>query len=94
MAEGQCFEADILAAIDEAIHDGVYVISMSLGGTVKDYFQNGISIRSFHAARKGIVVVCSAGNARPTPQTTENLSPFIFTVATSTMIAHSSILSR
>ncbi|KAG8070393.1 hypothetical protein GUJ93_ZPchr0006g42106 [Zizania palustris] len=80
-----CFDADILAAFDAAIHDGVNVLSISLGGDPTDYFDNGLAIGSFHAVRRGISVVCSAGNSGPSPGTVSNVAPWIFTVGASTM---------
>ncbi|XBH62194.1 subtilisin-like protease SBT5.3 [Aegilops tauschii subsp. strangulata] len=82
-----CFEADILAAFDAAIHDGVHVLSVSLGndGEPYDYFDDAISIGSFHAVRRGISVVCSAGNSGPKPSSISNLAPWVFTVGASTM---------
>ncbi|KAJ0965276.1 hypothetical protein J5N97_026414 [Dioscorea zingiberensis] len=82
---GSCFDADIIAAIDAAIHDGVDVLSMSIGGSPSDYFQDGISIGSFHAVKNGVVVVASAGNSGPKQGTVSNTAPWIFTVAASTM---------
>ncbi|KAL5715646.1 hypothetical protein ACHQM5_017437 [Ranunculus cassubicifolius] len=81
---GECYDADILAAYDRAIHDGVDVISLSVGGTPVDYFIDGIAIGAFHAVQKGIVVVCSAGNDGPTPSTVSNVAPWIITVGAST----------
>jgi subtilisin family serine protease len=81
----ECFEADILAAFDMAIHDGVDVLSVSLGGSASDLFNDSVAIGSFHAAKKGIVVVCSAGNSGPSEATAENLAPWYITVGASTM---------
>uniref|UniRef100_A0A0E0JWY0 Subtilisin-like protease n=1 Tax=Oryza punctata TaxID=4537 RepID=A0A0E0JWY0_ORYPU len=81
----ECFDADILAAFDAAIHDGVHVLSVSLGGDASDYFADGLAIGSFHAVRRGIAVVCSAGNSGPTPGTVSNVAPWIFTAGASTM---------
>ncbi|PIA43768.1 hypothetical protein AQUCO_01800075v1 [Aquilegia coerulea] len=81
----ECFDADIMAALDQAIHDGVDVLSMSLGGTPSDYFGDAMSIGSFHAVQKGIVVVCSAGNDGPKAGTVSNVSPWMFTVGASTI---------
>nr|CAB3449235.1 unnamed protein product [Digitaria exilis] len=81
----ECFDADILAAFDAAIHDGVHVLSLSLGGDPTDYFEDGIAIGSFHAVRRGIPVVCSAGNSGPGLGTVSNLAPWIFTTGASTM---------
>ncbi|KAJ0988189.1 hypothetical protein J5N97_006545 [Dioscorea zingiberensis] len=81
----ECFDADILAAFDMAIHDGVDVLSLSLGGDPTDYFSDGLAIGSFHAMKKGISVVCSAGNSGPTPGSVSNTAPWILTVGASTM---------
>jgi subtilisin family serine protease len=80
-----CFDADILAAFDAAIHDGVHVLSLSLGGEPGDYFDDGIAIGSFHAVRRGITVVCSAGNSGPGLGTVSNVAPWIVTTGASTM---------
>ncbi|KAJ4758222.1 Subtilisin-like protease family protein [Rhynchospora pubera] len=82
---GECFDADILAACDAAISDGVNVLSVSLGGDPADYFNDGIAIGSFHAVKNGIKVVCSAGNSGPTAGSVSNVAPWIFTVGASTM---------
>ncbi|KAG6639213.1 subtilisin-like protease SBT5.4 [Carya illinoinensis] len=82
---GGCFDADIMAAFDRAIHDGVDVLSLSLGGPPSSYFQDGLSIGAFHAVKKGIVVVCSAGNSGPSPGTVSNVAPWLITVGASTL---------
>lgn len=82
--DSECFDADILKAFDEAINDGVDILSVSLGGPSVDYFQDSTSIGSFHAVQKGIVVVCSGGNDGK-PFSVTNLSPWIITVGASTM---------
>ncbi|XP_042500243.1 subtilisin-like protease SBT5.4 [Macadamia integrifolia] len=81
----ECFDADILAAFDAAIQDGVDVISVSLGGDPGDYFTDGIAIGSFHAVKNGIVVVCSAGNSGPADGSVSNVAPWMITVGASTM---------
>lgn len=82
--ESGCYDADLLAAFDDAIDDGVDIISLSLGpeSPQGDYFNDAISIGSFHAVRSGIVVVSSAGNAGTRGSAT-NLAPWMFTVAAS-----------
>ncbi|CAL4973632.1 unnamed protein product [Urochloa decumbens] len=72
-------DADLLAAIDDAIHDGVDVLSLSLGGFSDNSFG------ALHAVQKGITVVYAAGNDGPSPQTVENTSPWVITVAASKM---------
>ncbi|XP_041994151.1 subtilisin-like serine-protease S [Salvia splendens] len=83
---GFCSDADILSAMDDAVSDGVDVISMSLGpGPPQSvYFRDANSIGSFHAFQKGVVVSASAGNSF-LPGTVTNAAPWILTVAASTM---------
>ncbi|XP_061365854.1 subtilisin-like protease SBT5.3 isoform X2 [Gastrolobium bilobum] len=81
----ECFEADILAGFDMAIHDGVDVLSVSLGGSSSTLFKDSIAIGSFHAAKHGIVVVCSVGNSGPADASAANLAPWYITVGASTM---------
>ncbi|KAK3004434.1 hypothetical protein RJ639_020045 [Escallonia herrerae] len=81
----ECFDADILAGFDMAIHDGVDVLSVSLGGDPAPHFNDSVSIGSFHAVKHGIVVVCSAGNSGPADATVSNISPWQITVGASTM---------
>lgn len=78
-----CSDADILAAYDQAIEDGVDVISGSLGGEPEDFSVDGMSIATFHAMRKGVAVVCSGGNSGPQPYTVSNAAPWILTVGAS-----------
>ncbi|XP_020201039.1 subtilisin-like protease SBT3.9 [Aegilops tauschii subsp. strangulata] len=66
-----------LAAIDDAIHDGVDVLSLSVG------FPDENSFGALHAVQKGITVVYAGGNDGPRPQTLENTSPWVITVAAS-----------
>ncbi|KAH0457566.1 hypothetical protein IEQ34_012881 [Dendrobium chrysotoxum] len=79
-----CYDADLLAAFNDAIEDGVDIISLSLGpeSPQGDYFNDAISIGSFHAMRSGISVVSSVGNAGTSGSAT-NLAPWMFTVAAS-----------
>ncbi|XP_066315181.1 subtilisin-like protease SBT3.5 [Miscanthus floridulus] len=69
--------AGVLAAIDDAIHDGVDVLSLSLAHPVENSFG------ALHAVQKGITVVYAAGNDGPSPQTVENTAPWVITVAAS-----------
>ena len=85
-----CYGADVLAAIDQAISDGADIISLSLSGGQylvhpEDIFTDEISIGAFHALPRNIVVVASAGNDGPTPGTVVNVAPWLFTVAASTI---------
>jgi subtilisin family serine protease len=84
-----CYSADILAAIEQAISDGVDIISLSLGSsTITDsqgILKDMISIGAFHALARNILLVASAGNDGPTPGSVTNVAPWVFTVAASTI---------
>ncbi|XP_061355134.1 subtilisin-like serine-protease S isoform X2 [Gastrolobium bilobum] len=79
-----CYDVDLLAAFDDAIRDGVHILSLSLGAESPqgDYFNDAISIGSFHAANRGVLVVASAGN-EGNPGSATNLAPWMLTVAAS-----------
>ncbi|KAG2719642.1 hypothetical protein I3760_03G275100 [Carya illinoinensis] len=81
----ECFDADIVAAFDMAIHDGVDVLSVSLGAEPTPFFNDSVAIGSFHAVKHGIVVVCSAGNSGPKDGIVSNVAPWQITVGASTM---------
>ncbi|KAH9332120.1 hypothetical protein KI387_043701 [Taxus chinensis] len=83
--ESGCFDSDILAGMDQAIEDGVDVLSLSIGGDVIPLYQDGIAMGAFTAIQKGIFVSCSAGNSGPAYFSMENESPWIMTVGASTM---------
>ncbi|KAE8659119.1 UDP-glucuronate:xylan alpha-glucuronosyltransferase 2-like [Hibiscus syriacus] len=78
-------ESDILAAMDQAIADGVDVMSLSLGFKQTPYFQDVIAIASLSAVQKGIAVVCAAGN-HGSRNTTHNAAPWITTVGAGHLI--------
>ncbi|WCJ19707.1 Subtilisin-like protease SBT4.6 [Euphorbia peplus] len=81
-----CSEADILAAFDDAIADGVDIISLSVGVSPPgDYFQDSIPIGSFHAMKNGILTSNSAGNGGPSSETLVNFAPWALSVAASTI---------
>ncbi|XP_055803162.1 subtilisin-like serine-protease S [Solanum dulcamara] len=79
-----CYDVDLLAAFDDAIRDGVHVISLSLGpdSPQGDYFGDAISVGSYHAVSRGILVVASVGNEGTSGSAT-NLAPWMITVAAS-----------
>ncbi|KAG4946792.1 hypothetical protein JHK87_042799 [Glycine soja] len=72
-----CDDADIFAAFDDAIADGVDILSVSLGGSNdQNYFGDASSIGAFHAMKNGIVTVFAAGNSSPSPAFVDNLYPW------------------
>ncbi|XP_037406572.1 subtilisin-like protease SBT5.6 [Triticum dicoccoides] len=85
--ENTCFDADMLAAMDDAVGDGVDVMSVSIGSNGKPprLPDDGIAMGALHAARRGVVVVCSGGNSGPAPATVSNLAPWILTVGASSI---------
>ena len=70
----------MLAAIDDAIYDGVDVLSMSVA-VVEDSW----AFPSLHAVMKGIAVVYAANNEGPDPEKVSNTSPWVLTVAASSI---------
>ncbi|XP_052171532.1 cucumisin-like [Diospyros lotus] len=81
-----CGLADILAAFDDAIADGVDIISVSLGSDWPvDYLEDPIAIGAFHAMKNGILTSNSAGNSGPFPVSVSNFAPWTLTVAASTI---------
>ncbi|GJP52283.1 hypothetical protein CLOM_g11412, partial [Closterium sp. NIES-68] len=88
-----CEAADIEAAMNQAVADGVDVVSMSLGTAqgapqLNDYLSQMSHLRAYLA---GVVLAMSAGsNGQPpydetTWQTLQNTSPFALTVGISTV---------
>lgn len=82
-AGGSCFNTDNVAAIDQAVADGVDVINFSISGT-RSNFLDPVEVAFFNAASAGIFVAASAGNSGPTTSTVAHPSPWISTVAAGT----------
>ncbi|KAG6407765.1 hypothetical protein SASPL_130762 [Salvia splendens] len=80
-----CTESDVIAGLEATIADGVYVLSLSLGGDPAPFYSDSIAIGAFRAMEKGISVVCSAGNRGPDPRSLLNEAPWILTVGASRM---------
>ncbi|KAL4187380.1 hypothetical protein AMTRI_Chr09g38770 [Amborella trichopoda] len=86
--EEGCKGSAILAAFDDAIGDGVDILSLSLGASPffkPDFVNDPIAIGAFHATQHGILVVCSAGNGGPDSSSVVNSAPWILTVAATTI---------
>ncbi|KAL5747946.1 hypothetical protein ACOSQ2_025243 [Xanthoceras sorbifolium] len=80
-----CGNADILSAFDDAIADGVDLITISIGAEEAiEFNEDPIAIGAFHAMAKGILTVNSAGNSGPEASSVSSVAPWLFSVAAST----------
>lgn len=77
------FTSDLVAAIDQAVADGVDVINYSISGTSTN-FRDPVEIAFMYAADAGVFVAASAGNSGPASATVAHPSPWITTVAAGT----------
>ncbi|XP_021909990.1 subtilisin-like protease SBT4.3 isoform X2 [Carica papaya] len=81
-----CEEQDFLAAFEDAINDGVDMMSISIGSNeTQPYVKDTLAIGAFRAMKRGILTSAAAGNFGPTPSTVTNGAPWILTVAASTI---------
>jgi subtilisin family serine protease len=79
-----CFTSDMLAAVDDAVTDGVDVINFSIGGSSPESSSDPIEIAFLNAAAAGVFVATSAGNSGPGASTVGHNSPWLTTVAAAT----------
>ncbi|KAK8635407.1 hypothetical protein V6N13_004144 [Hibiscus sabdariffa] len=81
-----CTSENILAGFDDAIADGVDLLTVSLGPSFGwfEFYEDPIAIGAFHAAEKGILVVQSAGNSGTRAQSVTSVAPWILSVDAST----------
>jgi hypothetical protein len=77
------YTVDLVAAIDQAVADGVDVISYSISGTTTN-FLDAVEVAFLFAADAGVFVSASAGNSGPSISTVAHPSPWITTVAAGT----------
>ncbi|EOA20029.1 hypothetical protein CARUB_v10000302mg [Capsella rubella] len=85
----ECASMDILKAMDDAIEDGVDVMSLSLGTSIplltETYKDNMLSYGAFHAISNGIPVLFAGGNDGPRAYTVDNIAPWVITVAATSL---------
>jgi subtilisin family serine protease len=82
-AGGSCFSTDSVAAIDQAVADGVDVINFSVSGSQTN-FRDPVEIAFMFAADAGVFVAASAGNSGPATSTVAHPGPWLTTVAAGT----------
>ncbi|KAJ0097860.1 hypothetical protein Patl1_28678 [Pistacia atlantica] len=81
------YSSDVVAAIDQALQDGVNVLSLSLGIGLDDTLleNDPIAVATFAAMEKGIFAVASAGNDGPLYWSLINGAPWLVTVGAGTL---------
>ncbi|MDQ0238786.1 S8 family serine peptidase [Arthrobacter bambusae] len=77
---GGCYSSAAIAAIDQAIADGVDVLNYSISGAT-DTTTDPVSLAFLSAASAGIFVAASAGNSGPQASTVNHGAPWMTTVA-------------
>ena len=77
-----CYTGDTLAAIEDAVTDGVDVINFSISGTQLN-FLDPVEVAFLNASLAGVFVSASAGNSGPGNEVA-HMSPWLTTVAAST----------
>ena len=80
---GSCFSSDSVAAIDQAVADGVDVLNFSISGS-RTNFLDSVEVAFLFAADAGVFVAASAGNSGPTASTVAHPGPWLTTVAATT----------
>lgn len=80
---GGCYGTSSVAAIEQAIVDGVDVLNYSISGSNNSVI-DPVSLAFKSAAEAGIFVSASAGNSGPTAQTVNHSAPWLTSVAAST----------
>ncbi|CAL9356018.1 hypothetical protein SUDANB43_00567 [Streptomyces sp. enrichment culture] len=73
--------SDIVAAVEQAVADGVDVINYSVGSLLESSVTDPIQVAFRNAASAGIFVSAAAGNSGPAPESLDNTSPWVTTVA-------------
>jgi len=80
---GSCAGEDLLAAVQQAVLDGVDIINYSISGGENPY-GDAVELGFLEAFSAGVVVSASAGNDGPDAGTVAHRSPWVITTAAST----------
>ncbi|MCX4966432.1 S8 family serine peptidase [Streptomyces sp. NBC_00654] len=80
--------SDLVAAIDQAVADGVDVINYSLGAEVESAYDDPSQTALRNAAAAGVFVATAGGNAGPGASSLDNTAPWTTTVAAGTIASH------
>ncbi|WP_281440015.1 cell wall-binding repeat-containing protein [Agrococcus sp. SCSIO52902] len=76
-----CATSDSVAAIEQAVIDGVDVINFSIGGGAATSVATATDVAFLGAAAAGVFVSVSAGNSGPGASTLDHAAPWYTTVA-------------
>lgn len=76
---------NVSAAFDDAIADGVNIISVSMGTVEAGIDDDPVAIGGFHAMKKGILTSQSAGNMGLKVASVVSVAPWILTIAASSI---------
>jgi hypothetical protein len=79
-SQGLCPNVSTVAAINQAIADGVDVINYSIGGGAEPWAES-TSLAFLNAVDAGVYVAASAGNSGPAPNTLGHLEPWVASTA-------------
>src|SRR3954447_14346722 len=79
-----CFTSDSVAAINDAVADGVDVLNYSIGGTSESGVLDPVAQAFRAASNAGVFVANSAGNSGPGASTLDHPAPWVTTVAAAT----------
>ncbi|WP_256127639.1 S8 family serine peptidase [Arthrobacter sp. SDTb3-6] len=80
---GGCYTSASVAAIDQAILDGVDVLNYSISGSTAT-ITDPVALAFLSAASAGVFVAASAGNSGPAAGTVNHGAPWLTTVAATT----------